>query len=88
MRSSTRNSGPVIGGDETAQVEGIYVGIEPPEDAENWIQDPDVLDTWFSSWLWPFATMGWPEKTARCANFIPRLISSPGRISSSSGSPG
>src|SRR5262249_600042 len=26
-------------------------------------QDPDVLDTWFSSWLWPFATMGWPEKT-------------------------
>jgi valyl-tRNA synthetase len=37
----------------------IYVGIEPPSDPENWEQDPDVLDTWFSSWLWPFATMGW-----------------------------
>ncbi|MCL4103738.1 UNVERIFIED_CONTAM: hypothetical protein GTU68_059817 [Idotea baltica] len=30
---------------------------EPPEDGENWVRDPDVLDTWFSSWLWPFATM-------------------------------
>jgi valyl-tRNA synthetase len=37
----------------------IYVGIDPPSDPENWAQDPDVLDTWFSSWLWPFATMGW-----------------------------
>jgi valyl-tRNA synthetase len=34
-----------------------YVGIEAPSDAENWEQDPDVLDTWFSSWLWPFETM-------------------------------
>ncbi len=34
-------------------------------------QDPDVLDTWFSSWLWPFATMGWPEKTDRLAKFYP-----------------
>jgi valyl-tRNA synthetase len=34
-----------------------YVGIEPPPDPENWEQDPDVLDTWFSSWLWPFETM-------------------------------
>jgi valyl-tRNA synthetase len=34
-----------------------YVGVEPPSDAENWEQDPDVLDTWFSSWLWPFETM-------------------------------
>src|ERR1017187_8555736 len=32
-------------------------------DGQFWHQDPDVLDTWFSSWLWPFATMGWPEKT-------------------------
>ena len=37
----------------------IHVDVEPPADAENWEQDPDVLDTWFSSWLWPFATMGW-----------------------------
>ncbi len=49
----------------------IYCAIEPPPDAENWIQDPDVLDTWFSSWLWPFATMGWPEKTDTLAKFYP-----------------
>jgi valyl-tRNA synthetase len=35
----------------------IYVGTEPPADPQNWDQDSDVLDTWFSSWLWPFATM-------------------------------
>ncbi|QQL45054.1 valine--tRNA ligase [Sulfuriroseicoccus oceanibius] len=35
----------------------LHVGTEPPADAENWEQDADVLDTWFSSWLWPFATM-------------------------------
>lgn len=35
----------------------IYVGIDPPGDEENWVRDSDVLDTWFSSWLWPFATM-------------------------------
>jgi valyl-tRNA synthetase len=34
-----------------------HVAVEPPPDPENWNQDPDVLDTWFSSWLWPFATM-------------------------------
>jgi valyl-tRNA synthetase len=35
----------------------LYVGIEPPSDPENWTRDEDVMDTWFSSWLWPFATM-------------------------------
>jgi len=35
----------------------IYVGVEPPSDPENWVRDEDVMDTWFSSWLWPFATM-------------------------------
>src|SRR6266446_6810008 len=35
----------------------IYVGIEPPADPENWTQDPDTLDTWFSSWLWAYETM-------------------------------
>ena len=39
----------------------VYVGMEAPADAENWIQDVDVLDTWFSSALWPFSTMGWPD---------------------------
>ncbi|MEO7168433.1 MAG: valine--tRNA ligase, partial [Chthoniobacterales bacterium] len=37
--------------------EEIHVGLEAPADPENWTQDPDVLDTWFSSWLWPFETM-------------------------------
>ena len=35
----------------------IFVGVEPPPDAENWVQDPDTLDTWFSSWLWAYETM-------------------------------
>ncbi len=42
----------------------LYVGLEAPEDSENWEQDTDVLDTWFSSALWPFSTMGWPDVTA------------------------
>lgn len=42
----------------------IYVGEEAPEDSENWQQDPDVLDTWFSSALWPFSTLGWPDEDA------------------------
>ncbi|NSL51589.1 valine--tRNA ligase [Calidifontibacillus erzurumensis] len=42
----------------------IYVGVEEPQDAENWKQDEDVLDTWFSSALWPFSTMGWPDENA------------------------
>lgn len=39
----------------------MYVGMEAPADIDNWEQDPDVLDTWFSSALWPFSTMGWPD---------------------------
>ena len=42
----------------------VYVGMEAPNDIENWTQDPDVLDTWFSSALWPFSTMGWPDEEA------------------------
>ena len=40
----------------------VYVGLEPPK-GEGWKQDEDVLDTWFSSALWPFATLGWPDST-------------------------
>ena len=43
----------------------VYVGESAPEDAENWTQDDDVLDTWFSSALWPFTTMGWPDTDNR-----------------------
>ncbi|QBP18752.1 valine--tRNA ligase [Acetilactobacillus jinshanensis] len=42
----------------------VYVGEHAPKDPENWKQDPDVLDTWFSSALWPFVTMGWPDTNA------------------------
>ncbi len=41
-----------------------HVSVNGPEDPENWDQDEDVLDTWASSWLWPIATMGWPEDHA------------------------
>jgi valyl-tRNA synthetase len=39
----------------------IHISLDGPADKENWVQEDDVLDTWFSSWLWPFATMGWPD---------------------------
>jgi valyl-tRNA synthetase len=39
----------------------VHVSFEGPADPENWVQEEDVLDTWASSWLWPFATLGWPE---------------------------
>ncbi len=47
-----------------------YVGTEPPM-GEGWTQDPDVLDTWFSSALWPFATLGWPKDTPELRAFYP-----------------
>ncbi len=50
--------------------EETYVGLEPPEGA-NWERDPDVLDTWFSSALWPFATLGWPRGDRRAARLLP-----------------
>ncbi|MDB4944759.1 MAG: Valyl-tRNA synthetase [Labilithrix sp.] len=43
----------------------------PPECGEGWHQDPDVLDTWFSSGLWPFSTLGWPNETAALKKFYP-----------------
>ena len=52
----------------------IYVGEEPPNDIENYNQDPDVLDTWFSSALWPFVTLGWPEKTDYLKAFYPTSV--------------
>ncbi|RNF40921.1 valine--tRNA ligase [Planococcus salinus] len=49
----------------------IYVGHEAPADAENWTQDEDVLDTWFSSALWPFSTLGWPEDSEELKRYYP-----------------
>ncbi len=41
--------------------EEVHVSVDGPSDPENWVQDPDSLDTWASSWIWPFGTMGWPN---------------------------
>ena len=49
----------------------VYVGEVAPEDEENWERDKDVLDTWFSSALWPFSTMGWPEETTDFDRYFP-----------------
>ncbi len=51
----------------------IYVGMEPPK-GNGWVQDEDVLDTWFSSALWPFATLGWPEKTDLLKRYYPNSV--------------
>ncbi|HZJ89287.1 MAG TPA: valine--tRNA ligase [Bacilli bacterium] len=49
----------------------VLVSKTPPKDIENYTQDPDVLDTWFSSALWPFSTLGWPEKGALYERYYP-----------------
>jgi valyl-tRNA synthetase len=45
--------------------EKVHVSLEGPPDHADWVQEDDVLDTWASSWLWPFATMGWPDPEAQ-----------------------
>ncbi|WP_181787138.1 valine--tRNA ligase [Streptomyces phytophilus] len=47
---------------------------EEPPGGEGWTQDTDVLDTWFSSGLWPFSTLGWPEETESLAKFYPNAV--------------
>jgi valyl-tRNA synthetase len=59
-------------GDET------HVGMEPPR-GDGWERDPDVLDTWFSSGIWPFVTLGWPEPTAALKAFYPTDVLSTAR---------
>ena len=51
----------------------IYVGEDAPLE-EGWVQDNDVLDTWFSSALWPFATLGWPNKTDDLDRYFPNDV--------------
>ena len=48
----------------------IYCGLEAPA-GDGWIQDDDVLDTWFSSWIWPMATLGWPVQTKDLKTYYP-----------------
>ena len=49
----------------------VLVSDQEPQDMENWTQDEDVLDTWFSSALWPFETLGWPEETDDFKRYYP-----------------
>ncbi len=51
----------------------VYVGLEAPT-GEGWVQDNDVLDTWFSSALWPFATLGWPDNTDDYKRYYPNNV--------------
>ena len=56
----------------------VYVGVSEPS-GEGWERDPDVLDTWFSSALWPFATLGWPDDTPEVRAFYPTDVLSTAR---------
>ncbi len=51
----------------------VYVGMDAPE-GDGWVQDEDVLDTWFSSALWPFSTLGWPEDTELLKRYYPNNV--------------
>jgi valyl-tRNA synthetase len=51
----------------------IYCGIEAPKE-DGWVQDEDTLDTWFSSGLWTFSTLGWPEQTDDLKNYHPTTV--------------
>lgn len=57
---------------EIDETKPFIVSIEQPQ--EDMVQDEDVLDTWFSSWLWPFATLGWPQDTADLKAFYPGTV--------------
>lgn len=52
----------------------IYCDTQAPKDIENWVQDEDVLDTWFSSALWPMVTLGWPNNTEDFKTYYPTNI--------------
>lgn len=58
-------------GDET------HIGTEPPQ-GDGWEQDPDTFDTWFSSGMWPFSTLGWPDQTDDLKTYFPNSFMAPG----------
>jgi valyl-tRNA synthetase len=57
---------------ETGEIRVLRQG--PPDASGLWVQDPDVLDTWFSSGLWPFSTLGWPQQTPDLARYYPTAM--------------
>ncbi len=73
---STEADGKSDGTPSTSRGVETYCGVTPPL-GEGWEQDPDVLDTWFSSALWPFSTLGWPEKTVDLQTYHPTSFMSP-----------
>jgi valyl-tRNA synthetase len=70
----TNTKSQINSNNQTSKTEdGIYVGIQPPE-GNDWKQDPDTLDTWFSSGLLTFSSLGWPEKTEDFQTYHPTTI--------------
>lgn len=65
-KSEARNS-------KSETAEEVYVGVKPPE-GEGWKQDPDTLDTWFSSGLWTLSTLGWPQDSENLKTFHPTNV--------------
>ncbi|MBU2494938.1 MAG: class I tRNA ligase family protein, partial [Candidatus Omnitrophica bacterium] len=70
---------PLPDGERRGEGKGVIVSKTKPEKcpncgSTNLVQDPDVLDTWFSSWLWPFSVLGWPEKTKDLSVFYPTNV--------------
>jgi valyl-tRNA synthetase len=70
VKPESGEGGPETGDRSRWERENIYVGLEAPADPENWRQDPDTLDTWFSSWLWAYETMD----AATRAKFYPTSV--------------
>ena len=75
-RDATSGDTAALGGGRSSGE--IHVGHTAPE-GEGWVRDEDVLDTWFSSALWPFATLGWPERTPELERFYPTQVLSTAR---------
>ena len=76
--TGTGSSDDPASGTGEGDAQETYVGMEAPE-GDGWTRDPDVLDTWFSSALWPFATLGWPDQTPELRAFYPTDVLSTAR---------
>ena len=61
-------------GENSKLPENIHVSVSGPDDPENWEQDEDVLDTWASSWIWPFGVHDWPQKSRDLETFYPTTV--------------
>ncbi|MFA5132439.1 MAG: valine--tRNA ligase [Candidatus Paceibacterota bacterium] len=69
-RQGEASSEKLEAGSEMQNAKELYCGVNPPE-GDGWAQDEDTLDTWFSSGMWTFSTLGWPEKTKDMETFHP-----------------